>query len=384
MATNYRECEMRINNKHGKEGTTTCVAVDGRQLEMDFSSTAEGSFKKVYLNEKTGYLNKTYVVSNGEIDVNLEREINIQRKLSNTGVVPRIIGSPVKYKTAEGDSCIQVISENAITSNTTSTMTGVHNKRTFNLAAPHLVVSNPDYFKAVNVQIKEFVLFNAHIIFRQYRKNAKKMHSKLAELRMGALFFASDPVNLAKDWCLGLPPIVSAFKSMKKIHDKGYVHCDLKADNMFYDTATKKVTIIDFGLSHDLKEYDRMFDEYLLSIKSPECKYTAVIKPVIKEIVSLIKTRRKRINPFIFREGFVLYDGNAYGLLFAHTLFYGVNHKQLSNVRKNLVLLEKVITTSGASAEAIMQNIRGLYHNTSLYLDMLEGISQAYEAVVGR
>ena len=65
---------------------------------------------------------------------------------------------------------------------------------------------------------------------------------------------------------------------LKEVHSKGIGHNDLHQNNMFYDSATKKATIIDFGLSKS-NDPKSQLDDVLRFIDSPGDRYRAASGP---------------------------------------------------------------------------------------------------------
>ena len=48
---------------------------------------------------------------------------------------------------------------------------------------------------------------------------------------------------------------VELLECLEKLHDAGYVHCDIKPDNVMISGTSGKAFLIDFGLAH------KLFDE---------------------------------------------------------------------------------------------------------------------------
>src|SRR5262249_50543250 len=42
--------------------------------------------------------------------------------------------------------------------------------------------------------------------------------------------------------------VLAVLDALEAVHDRGYIHRDLKPENIFVDTASGRVTLVDFGL----------------------------------------------------------------------------------------------------------------------------------------
>lgn len=398
------ECSLSDNNNHGNDKTQTCVLLDGVPTMMDFSSTASGSFKKVYFDEKNNLINKTYVVSNGSIykDEDLEREINIQRELTETGVVPAVIGEVTEYTTRENDKCIQFITENAVKNAQTVGVEHIHGVNGIDMSAPHLTV-DPDFFTRVSKDTEnmmrclyDIAIDDAESAYadREMKDEKKKkkidehVMMKLPQIRMTLLFFNSDTPDIISRWCLENPVMRALFRSMKAVHDKGYVHCDLKDDNMFYDFESDKVTLIDFGMAWKIQEHEKAIDDAFRKDIKKFAKYPALAE-TMKRIYRLFREKKKKINRFIMAELNTVHKGMIYSLFMVNTLQYGIMSDEINSPTKFLYRYRTIIRANkGKPLDAELEKeidelLNGVYQGYKLHLEIARGVSMAYEEVNG-
>ena len=60
--------------------------------------------------------------------------------------------------------------------------------------------------------------------------------------------------------CYKINMLIQAFKEIQKLHDRGYVHRDIKLENMVWDDKVKQAVIVDFGLSKKIDLLDPNVD----------------------------------------------------------------------------------------------------------------------------
>ena len=79
---------------------------------------------------------------------------------------------------------------------------------------------------------------------------------------------------------------------LARLHDAGIAHADLTTSNMLYDTASHRLTLIDFGLSyHTVRDEDKAVDLHLFR-QSLESKHHRVLQLAFRHFLAGYRASR--------------------------------------------------------------------------------------------
>lgn len=402
------QCSLEQNYTHGLPTKDTCVSRPGGNKKMKFNKTSSGSYKKVYIGERNGNLETKYVVANGQYFGEIKHEIDIQRDLSSTGVVPRIVGDPVEYQLEGKENCIQIVSENVMMMNGGDSQTLGYLAKTRKIdlngillvndfakfeqnIESHLQTEQAKKFYNMAYTVLNFMRYQyantpKAISDSAYKNYVKSIFNSLAILNTG------QARQYAHKWCRDRPAIMATLKAMHEMHRKGYVHCDIKDDNVFYSMKTGKATIIDFGLARKFEDHAEQRKQAYMSTPMPKGPDERnIFDNFLRKLIAI--SYNVGGNSVTMREATTVNQGQVYGLLLIRSLFNNMFPPII-----NMVWHSVGVVRAGLDSKKVVNGVLqdSFYNDTlrymdgvlvgmNLYAEMVYGIDDAYHfAVTGK